>query len=120
MTPSRRRSYEISSIDLKFDIEQRRIHCLAAFGHQEIREDDDGALIAVGDVERQGRGGEAIRHAERGDDNPREVALAGAKSLVQIPLLSLGRHTRGGAGAHHVDDHDRSFKHPREADRLRH
>ena len=116
--PSRCRRDELPPIDLKFDVEQRRIHGLVAFAHQQVREEDHRALIAVGDIEGQGRGGEAIRHAERGDDDPREVALAGAKGLVQIPLLGLGRHARGRAGAHHVDDHDRSLAF-READRFR-
>ena len=62
---------------------------------------------------------EAVGRRGGGDHRQRRLAVAAVDRHQQVGLLGLGRHPGRGAGALHVDDHQRQLEHRRQPDRLR-
>ena len=81
----------------------------AAFGEEEVAEDDAGALEAVDDVEDFGDELEAVGDVERSGDDAGVVAEGCAEHLPEVALLGFGGDAGGWAGALAVDDDDGDF-----------
>ena len=72
-----------------------------------------------GDLEPLQRRVEAVGRAARRDDRHGRLAVAAEERDVEVGLLGLGGHARGGAAALHVDDDQRQLGDDREAQHLR-
>ena len=59
---------------------------------------------------------EAIRRPDGGDHRNGAFAVAAIQHLQQIRLLGLGRQAGARPAALNVDDHQRQFRHDRQAD----
>src|SRR5579862_1660886 len=87
---------------------------------QQVRDDDDRALILLGEVEGFDRAVEAIGSVAGGDNDAREIALGSAINLVEIGLLLLGGNAGGRSAALNFDENDGRFDHAGHADGLGH
>ena len=92
---------------------------LGGVGEEGVGEQDHRRPVADRDPHRLDRGVEAVGRGRGGDHRQRRLAVAAVDRHQQVGLLGLGRHPGRGAGALHVDDHQRQLEHRREADRLR-
>src|SRR5207248_937050 len=78
---------KLAAVDGYFAEKDLRVNRLVAFADQEVGDNDDRALVAVGNVEGLDHGGKAIGNAQGCENHPREVTLAGADDLIEVSLL---------------------------------
>ena len=83
-----------------------------------VAEQDHRGGELAGDVHRLDRGVEAVLNAARGDHHPGAVAMTAKGGDVEVGLLDVGRHPRGGTAALHINDHQRHLRHGGPADGL--
>ena len=91
----------------------------AAFGEQQIAEDEAGNLEFVDDVEDFRDQREAVADVERGGNDAGIVAEGCAEHLPEVALFGFGGDAGGRARALAVDDDDGNFGHGGEAEALR-